>query len=134
MKILWKLLPLLAVVLLVNADEPATEEEEDTAVVRAVVESCSGWRLNKLPEVKKFIYEDVPLFHNVEYVKKGGAPPVLMLKNAAGITVETIKLDDMSRDQCNELLLKRGFYKKSSKDEEVPEEFQNGPYVAREEL
>lgn len=43
-------------------------------------------------------------------------------------------LAKLERDGCNDLLKKKGFYKKSYKDEDVPEEFQSGPYVEREEL
>lgn len=28
-----------------------------------VLQSCGGWRLNRLPEVKRFIYEDLPLLY-----------------------------------------------------------------------
>lgn len=89
--------------------------------------------MNRLPEVKRFIYDDIPLFHNVDFVKKPGAPPELCFKNIAGKDVERINLEDYNREECNELLKKWNFYKKSSKDEEVPEEA-NGPYELKEEL
>lgn len=126
------LLTLLATFHVIQSED--TDEIEDKDVVKVVVESCSGWRLNRLPEVKSFIFTDIPLFHNAEFKKKPGAPPVLMLQNAAGQTVESIDLSSYKRDECNDLLLKRGFYKKSSADEEVPEEYQNGPYQAKQEL
>lgn len=40
----------------------------------------------------------------------------------------------MSQEEINELMIKKGFYKKSSKEEEVPEEYLEGPYQEREEL
>ncbi|KAK2155573.1 hypothetical protein LSH36_236g01030 [Paralvinella palmiformis] len=72
----------------------------------------------------------------VEFVKNPGASPVLMLKNADGENVETINLQDYNRQQCNDLLLNRGFYKKANPNDDVPEEFQNAPYkrIEREEL
>ena len=47
---------------------------------------------------------------------------------------QKIELSGKTREECNELLLKRGFYKKTSEHAEVPEEFKNGPYVEKEEL
>jgi hypothetical protein len=90
--------------------------------------------LNKLPAVKKFIFQDVPLFHNAEFVKKPGAPPVLYFLNKDGQAVETIDLSKYTQEECRQLLLDRGFYMKSSEDEEVPEEYKNGPYKRKEEL
>ncbi|KDR20057.1 hypothetical protein L798_05450 [Zootermopsis nevadensis] len=36
-------------------------DNHERNIFAARVESCSGCRLNRLPEVKKFIFEDVPL-------------------------------------------------------------------------
>lgn len=108
--------------------------EEDKEVYRAIVESCGGWRLNRLPEVKRFIYEDLPLFHNVEFKKVGGAPPELILIGKGGEELERIELEHKNREECNQLLTQRGFYKKSEASEEVPEEFRQGPYKLKEEL
>ena len=36
---------------------------------------------------------------------------------------------DYSREECNEMLLDFGFYKKKSVDEEVPEVYKTGPYI-----
>lgn len=44
--------------------------------------------------------------------------------------MEKIELADLSRKECNDLLLRKGFYKKSSANEEVPEKYKNGPYKA----
>ena len=46
---------------------------------------------------------------------------------------QRIKLEDLSRDECREVLLKRGFYMKSNEEDKVPEEYQEGPYNAREQ-
>ena len=35
---------------------------------------------------------------------------------------QKIDLSKLNREECNELLINRGFYKKESKNEEVPEE------------
>lgn len=117
-------------------DEPVVEVVQvvDKDVVRGVVESCSGWRLNRLPEVRSFIFDDVPLFHNVEFERKPGAPPNLYLLNKNDKKVETIDLSPLTREECNQLLLHKGFYKRAHHDEPVPEEFLHGPYKPREEL
>jgi hypothetical protein len=84
--------------------------------------------------VRAFIFDDLPLFHNVQFDRKPGAPPNLYLLNKSGQRVETIDLSNLNRDQCNELLLLKGFYKRSSPDEPVPDEYLEGPYRGREEL
>lgn len=48
--------------------------------------------------------------------------------------VERIALSKLNREECNQLMLKKGFYKKTTKDEEVPEQYQSGPYKERVEL
>jgi len=84
--------------------------------------------------VKKFIHEDIPLFHNVKFKSMAGAPPELVLLNRFDQVVERLPLEKLSRVDCNKLMLKKGFYKKTTHDEVVPEEYQNGPYREREEL
>ncbi|KAK4314943.1 hypothetical protein Pmani_013811 [Petrolisthes manimaculis] len=78
--------------------------------------------------------EDAPLFHNVLVKYIGGAVPELLLLNKSDQEVERIGLSNLSREECNQLLLKKGFYKKTTDDEEVPDEYLNGPYKEREEL
>jgi len=36
---------------------------EDNQIIYYTLQSCRGCRLNRLPEVKKFIFEDVPLLY-----------------------------------------------------------------------
>lgn len=88
--------------------------------------------MNKLPEVKKFIFEDVPFFHNVEFKPKPGAPPFLVLLDGEGEDVERFDLSKMNREECNEFLRELGFFRKESREGEVPEEYQEGPYVRSE--
>jgi predicted ATPase len=64
----------------------------------------------------------------VEFIRKPGEPPFLHFLNAAGERVETIDLEPLSRDQCNEALVSRGFYRKKELNDPVPEEFKEGPY------
>ena len=42
--------------------------------------------------------------------------------------VERIPLEKLSRKDCNKLLKERGFFRKESREDPVPEEYQEGPY------
>lgn len=84
--------------------------------------------------MRSFIFDDLPLFHNVEFDRRPGAPPNLYLLNKNGQKVETIDLSTLKREECNQLLLRKGFYKRAHAGEPVPEDFLHGPYRAREEL
>jgi len=98
-------------------------ELQDTKVVKARIESCGGWRLNRLPEVKRFIYEDVDQYPDtVTFKKIPGAPPSLKFLNAADEVVEEIDLSLYTKDGCNMLLEKHGFAKKPVPTEETNEE------------
>lgn len=85
--------------------------------------------MNSLPEVKKFIREDLPLFHDTVFRPKPGAAPELLFLGDEDEVVERVRLDKKDRQQCNDLLIEKGFYKKKNKDEKVPEEYKNGPYI-----
>lgn len=78
--------------------------------------------------------KDIPLFHNVEFKSIPGASPKLLLLNKDDKYVESIDLVQLSQSQCNDLLLQRGFYKKKTPEEEVPEQYRNGPYLQKQEL
>lgn len=78
--------------------------------------------------------QDIPMYHNVEFKNIPGAAPKLLLLDKDDQAVETINLVPLSQSECNDLLLKRGFYKKQTPEEEVPEQYREGPYVLREDL
>jgi len=79
--------------------------------------------LNRLPEVKRFIYEDVDLYPDtVTFKKIPGAPPIMKFLNAADEVVEEVDLSLYTKDGCNMLLEKQGFLKKSAQTEETNEE------------
>jgi hypothetical protein len=86
--------------------------------------------------VKAFVREDIKFFHNVEYKAIPGANPDLFLLNAEGQKVKNYDLSKLKRKECKELLKSLGFFRKAFDHSEVPEEFQNGPYVhqPKEEL
>ncbi|KAL0113288.1 hypothetical protein PUN28_012444 [Cardiocondyla obscurior] len=92
---------------------------EDNYYASAIVESCSGCSLNRLPDVKKFIFEDVPQYDNVKFKHIPGAIPELVLYNAHEEEVERLVLSKLTREECNELLVSKGFTKKpkNNKDE-----------------
>ncbi|XP_011258218.1 selenoprotein M-like [Camponotus floridanus] len=85
----------------------------------ARVESCSGCSLNRLPDVKEFIFKDLPNYNNVEFRHIQGAIPELVLFNEHEEEVERLVLSRLTREECNELLVSKGFTKKSkdNKDE-----------------
>ncbi|XP_012527558.1 selenoprotein M [Monomorium pharaonis] len=85
----------------------------------ARVESCSGCSLNRLPDVKQFIFEDLPQYDNVEFKHIPGAIPELVLFNEHEEEVERLVLSKLTREECNELLVSKGFTKKfiDTKDE-----------------
>jgi len=119
---------LCGIIITLTAQSVSTTDE-DNAVMSAKVVSCTGWRLNKLPEVKRFINRDIPLFHNVEFEAKPGASPELFLLNSKGNTVEKFDLSKYDQQGCNKLLKKKGFFKREDMGLEVPEEYKFGPYV-----
>jgi len=84
-----------------------------------------------MPEVKKFINEDLPFYHDVTFKAKPGANPDLLLLNAADEIVERIDLGKYNRETCNGLLKDLGFFRKEYKDQEPPE---NLVYKTRDEL
>ncbi|XP_012251398.1 selenoprotein M-like [Athalia rosae] len=90
----------------------------DNEYASARIESCRGCSLNRLPEVKNFIFQDVPLYDNVEFKPISGAIPELVLLNNNDEEVERIQLSRLNRKECNELLVSKGFTaSKPPKDE-----------------
>lgn len=63
--------------------------------------------------MRKFIYEDIPKYENVEFKKIHGAPPELVLLNDLDEEIERIPLSKFSREECNNLLQNKGFSHKS---------------------
>ncbi|XP_076232548.1 selenoprotein M-like [Calliopsis andreniformis] len=88
-----------------------------SAYASARVESCGGCSLNRLPDVKQFIFEDLPHYNNVEFKHIQGAVPELVLFNQNDEEVERLTLSRLTREECNDLLVSKGFTKKVAKDE-----------------
>jgi len=64
--------------------------------------------------VKAFIREDVPKYSSseVEFKPIPGHAPDLVLLDDSDKELERIDLSELNREQCNELLAKRGFHQK----------------------
>ncbi|KZC11882.1 Selenoprotein M [Dufourea novaeangliae] len=80
-------------------------------------QSCGGCTLNRLSDVKDFIYKDVPNYNNVEFKYIRGAAPELVLLNHNNEEVERLPLSSLTRNECNDLLSSKGFTKKTTRDE-----------------
>ncbi|NXF76677.1 SELM protein, partial [Sclerurus mexicanus] len=79
------------------------------------------------PQVKAFVTQDIPLYHNLEMKHLPGADPELVLLSHRYKELERIPLSDMTREEINQLLQELGFYRKETPDAPVPEEFQFAP-------
>uniref|UniRef100_W5MPV3 Selenoprotein M n=1 Tax=Lepisosteus oculatus TaxID=7918 RepID=W5MPV3_LEPOC len=88
---------------------------------------CALCDLNRLREVKAFVTQDIPLYHNLVMKHIPGADPELVLLNHYYEELDRIPLTDMSRAEINALLGSLGFYKKSQPEEPVPEELRFAP-------
>lgn len=65
------------------------------------------------------------------FVPKGGASPELFFLGEHGEELEKIDLSTMNQEECNQLLVDRGFVKKASKEEQLPEEVTKKLYYKR---
>ena len=57
-----------------------------------------------------------------------------MFFNKHDQVLERIDLKKLSREQMNDVIIQKGFYKKTTKEEMVPEEYREGPYTEKDEL
>lgn len=85
-------------------------------MINFIFQSCPGCSLNRLKDVKTFVYDDVPKYENVEFKRISGHPPELVFLNAADEELERIPLSKLNRRECNELLTEKGFELKSGVD------------------
>uniref|UniRef100_A0A673U7S3 Selenoprotein M n=1 Tax=Suricata suricatta TaxID=37032 RepID=A0A673U7S3_SURSU len=95
-------------------------------LARARVETCGG-QLNRLKEVKAFVTQDIPLYHNLVMKHLPGADPELVLLGHRYEELERIPLSEMTREEINELVQELGFYRKAAPDEPVPPEYLRAP-------
>ncbi|RVE68275.1 hypothetical protein OJAV_G00089170 [Oryzias javanicus] len=83
--------------------------------------------LSSLLQVKAFVTQDIPLYHNLVMKHIPGADPELVLLSHYYDELDRIALSHMTRTEINELLGELGFYKKEKPEDEVPEEFRFSP-------
>ncbi|XP_063725334.1 selenoprotein M-like [Symsagittifera roscoffensis] len=117
-----------SVLVLLAAVSNFAVEDDPNAVFSARIESCSGCKLNRLPDVKRFLNQKAPLIHNVEVKWIGGANPDAFFLNKDGEIVETVDLTKFKSDGLIQLFVDRGFHFKLDPDEQVPRSKQRGPY------
>ncbi|KAK5646085.1 hypothetical protein RI129_004549 [Pyrocoelia pectoralis] len=82
-------------------------------ITKALVESCSGCKLNRLKDVKDFIYVDIPTYSNIEVNFIGGASPELIFMSDDDEEIEHVDLEPLTRKECNDLLINNGIRKKN---------------------
>lgn len=76
--------------------------------------------------MKAFVYEDIPEYHNAEFKRLPGLPPVILFLNTDGEVVERLSMERMTREQCNQMMLDRGFRKKEKEPEKEESEEELG--------
>uniref|UniRef100_S4P4I1 Selenoprotein M n=1 Tax=Pararge aegeria TaxID=116150 RepID=S4P4I1_9NEOP len=91
---------------------------EKSDIISAKIETCRGCSLNRLPEVKSFVMEDAPLYDKLEVKFISGAIPELIFLGEGNKELERLALSELSRQECNDVLLDAGFIKKTKKNEE----------------
>ncbi|KAM4706488.1 selenoprotein M-like [Discoglossus pictus] len=139
-KMEWQLLLcLLALGLRANATENATETEvtPDTEIARGTViaPSVVGCSIKSKPELYHFMMEIWGLYHNLKYDSRDDKEPQIIFYNIKDEELKVIPIKDKTAAEITAILDEAGFYKKSMKGEEVPQEFQHLPLKApRDEL
>ena len=80
----------------------------------AEIVSCSGWKLNHLPEVKRFLKEQghADAYNELKVSFVSGRTPELFIKDDSGSLLETINLSKYSTDELHELMIKKGLTRK----------------------
>jgi len=87
---------------------------EDNSVYKCVIESCSGWRLNKLPEVKNFIYGDFESKYDRTVFKKiPGKAPEAIFYTQSGKELERLNIERFDREELNKMMVAKGIPLKS---------------------
>uniref|UniRef100_A0A8C6QHF0 Selenoprotein M n=1 Tax=Nannospalax galili TaxID=1026970 RepID=A0A8C6QHF0_NANGA len=123
--LLWPPPLLLLLAALVAPAAAATTYRPDwnrlRGLARGRVETCGG-QLNRLKEVKAFVTQDIPLYHNLVMKHLPGADPELVLLGRNYQELERIPLSEMTREEINALLQELGFYRKTAPEAQVPQE------------
>jgi len=78
-----------------------------TNIHHAVLLSCVGWRLNRLPEVKAWIAE-AQQYPNIKVDFVGGDPRFVFYDDADQQIGEELNISDYTQDQIHTLLKEKG--------------------------
>ena len=82
---------------------------EDPNIYSCRVESCAGWRLNKLPEVKAFIFEDLESkYSRTSFKRIPGKSPEMIFFNANDEEIERVDISKMTRKELNTFVQAKG--------------------------
>jgi len=79
-----------------------------TNIHHAILFSCSGWRLNSLPEVKAWIAE-AQQYPNVKVEYVSGDPRFVFYDNADKQIGQELAIAEYTKDQIHTLLKDKGF-------------------------
>jgi len=114
---LWSLIGLTCLLVhIIRAEDQA--DGEDTSIHSCKIESCAGWRLNKLPEVKQFIFEDFEKkYERTTFKRMPGKSPEMIFLNANGEELERVDIAKMTRQELNKFVQAKGISLKSNHDE-----------------
>ncbi|XP_054274971.1 selenoprotein M-like [Macrosteles quadrilineatus] len=111
----------LILILLGNVQSGENIEPNLEDVARGEVQSCRGCSLNRLPDVKTFIYGDLPKYSGVEFHPIPGAVPHLVLFDKSDKELYRTDLSHLSRQGCNDLVKKYFKLKDEEEDQiEIP--------------
>eukprot|EP01122_Echinamoeba_exundans_P012589 TRINITY_DN5301_c0_g1_i1.p1 TRINITY_DN5301_c0_g1~~TRINITY_DN5301_c0_g1_i1.p1 ORF type:complete len:149 (-),score=33.95 TRINITY_DN5301_c0_g1_i1:29-475(-) len=92
-----------------DADAEEVESPEDSKITYAEIRSCAGCSLNRMPEVKSFLYVDAPKYENVKVEYEHGVEPVVYWYDRKQRLKDLERLGGRSRSALNELFKKKGF-------------------------
>uniref|UniRef100_G1QVW5 Selenoprotein M n=1 Tax=Nomascus leucogenys TaxID=61853 RepID=G1QVW5_NOMLE len=75
------------------------------------------------PQVKAFVTQDIPFYHNLVMKHLPGADPELVLLGRRYEELERIPLSEMTREEITRWCRSLGFYRKAAPDAHVPPEY-----------
>ncbi len=92
-----------------------------TAALASVgeIRTCSGCKLNRLHEVRKFVYDEAKKYDNMNVKFIGGHNPDLIIFNADGGEIERLDLSPLNMRQIHELFRSKGFVLKAGNSSEL---------------
>ena len=79
--------------------------------IQGEIESCKSWKLNRLPEVKRFLQTPghADSYENLQITYIPHKSPLLYIKDDNGDFLEAIDLEPFTTIQLHELMAEKGF-------------------------